>query len=105
MWNDPKFKPHPLTPHPPILLRAVPPRFAGHEQRDIRLDLRPRLERDVESLERTDMAEEERHVAAFQAQGALRLVARRRRAAQLVHRQKRPHHPPPSRAAPGILGL
>src|SRR5947209_15777802 len=87
------------------LVAGVPPRLPGHEQRHVRFHRRPRAQRDIEPLEWPHVSEEERHVAAFEAEGALRIVAAGWDSAELVHGKERAHHPPPTRTAPRILRL
>src|SRR6266849_741192 len=58
-----------------LLVRRVPPWLAGDEQCGVRLQFGPRLERDVEPFERTDMTEKEGDVAG-QAEALTGLLAR-----------------------------
>src|SRR5205085_10691218 len=85
------------------VIPALPPRFAGNQERDIDLQPAPRVEGDIETFEGTDVAEEERHVSAH-AEPPARFVARWKFTSQLVNWEKRFHDPPANPRA-GLLGL
>src|SRR5688500_13378923 len=87
--DEPELEPDVLEPLGALAVvrLTLPPSLAGDQEHHVGSNPPPRVEGKVESLEWTEVAEEEGHIPTLEAERPFGVITRRDGAAELVHRK------------------